>query len=184
MGAAKSSQELDALKEQAKELGITFSPNIGLDALQKKVNYALGSQLTNEETTPKETTEVQKTLLGIKEATKLHRVIVNCLHPDKRNYSVELISVGNTKYGFVTRAIKLGEPWHIEDILYRYLKNKKYYNNYVKEKTINGIKRYQIINELKNEYEVTDLPPLTMEELEKLKIDQSSSGRIKDDLDN
>lgn len=182
MGAAKSSKELDTLKEQAKDLGITFSPNIGLDALKKKIELTLGS--ANSDSIPEaepELTETQKTIKGIKEATKLHRVIVNCLHPDKRDLKVEVIAVGNTKYGFVNRAIYLGTPWHVEDILYKYLKEKKYYKIEVNTKTVNGAKIRERKAVPTNEYDVQDLPPLTKEEIEQLALDQSASGRLKDE---
>lgn len=42
------SQELDALKQEATELGITFSPNIGLDKLQAKIDAYYESQETSE----------------------------------------------------------------------------------------------------------------------------------------
>jgi len=185
MGAAKNSKELESLKEQAKELGISFSPNIGLKALQDKVNLALAKTNNEPKEEPKEVnSDVMKTLSGMRAATRLHRVIVNCLHPDKVNYKVELISVGNTKYGFVTRAIPFGTPWHVEEIIYQYLKNKIFYHTTVKDVRENGIIKKVIIHTKKNMYEVKDLPPLTPEEIEQLALDQSASGRIRDDLDN
>jgi len=185
MGAAKSSKELDTLKEQAKELGITFSPNIGLDALQKKIDIALGSANAEEtsDSEPsgvKEETSVQKTINGIKDATKLHRVIVACVHPDKVDLKVEVISVGNTKYGFVSRAIPFNTPWHVEDIIYKYLKSKTFFKTTVTSKTVNGARVQERKTEELQEYNVQDLPPLTKDELAKLALDQTASGRLLD----
>lgn len=185
MGAAKSSKELDALKEQAKELGISYSPNIGLEALQKKVQLALGNSYAKQaEPQPEEkiNKEVVQTLSGMKNATKLHRVVINCLNPDKLDLKTEILSVGNTKYGFITRAFRFGVPWHVEDFLYKHLKNKKFFNTRDEIKYINGVKRNRRVTELVPEYEVRDLPPLTQEELKKLALDQSASGRLRDDL--
>lgn len=184
MGAAKNSKELELLKEQARELGISFSPNIGLESLKNKINIAMAKANVAEPEAKEENSDVVKTISGMRAATRLHRVIINCLHPDRVNYKVDLVSVGNTKYGFVTRAFPLGSAWHVEDILYKYLKNKTFYHTIVKDIKENGVTKKVILHERKHMYEVRDLPPLTQEEIDKLAVDQSASGRLRDDLDN
>ena len=64
MGAAKNSKELELLKEQARELGISFSPNIGLESLKNKINIAMAKANVAEPEAKEENSDVVKNVIA------------------------------------------------------------------------------------------------------------------------
>lgn len=214
MGAAKKSPKLEMLKNQAKALGITFSPNIGYDKLLEKVKEASHNEnidaLLEEAGNPEPETntvavesksvpvaqpkheldfdhvtkeelasmsEVERTIFKKKKATRLRRVIVNCLNAKKQDLPGEVITVGNSVLGSITKYIPFGIPWHIPEFIYNNLLERKYLYHGV---TTRDLKtgREERFTKMMPEYSIQDLPPLTKEELKQLAQEQAAGNRI------
>lgn len=175
--------EREALEIRAKQLGLSFHPNISDDKLKERVNAKLSEGDTNtgakDESDEKqeETAEAQKAgeaqaskqserLRLKKEATKLHRVRITCMDPNKREWDGEVFCAGNSVVGSVKRMVPFDVEWHVEDILLKQIRQKKCQifqtvTNDRGQKTRRG--------KLINAFSVEILPPLTEKELQQLK---------------
>ena len=120
-------------------------------------------------------------LQGLREqdAMKLIRVIVRSNNPLKRDHTGEIFTVGN-KVINNGRAVKKYIPynneegWHIPNILYKHLLAAEC--QIFKKVNRNG----QEVMEPQNikAFNVEVLPPLTTDEIEKLKVKQKATGSI------
>ena len=175
--------ELSATRERATKLGIKYSPNIGLETLQKKIAKweALQNQKEAEATPPvTETVETfeQKVARVQEKAARLVRVNVSCLNPNKMKWPGEILSAGNSHIGTFKKYIpfNLTAGYHVPTILYEMLLNKKF-QSFVPIKDSQG-KVIQKKSVLLNEFSVTVLPPLTQDELDELKTEQAINRSI------
>lgn len=175
----KSRKEM--LKEKATQLGITFSPNIGEDALAKKIEAKLEGQnaeealesieATKELNSGKELTKAQYGALKRKEALKLIRVIVSPMDPLRAQLEGEIITAGNSVIGTVAKFIPFNAErgYHIPEILYKVLRDAKYMSHYtVKDSKGRDVNRQREAPA----YNIQILPDLTEKELKRLAIDQ------------
>lgn len=100
----------------------------------------------------------------------LRRVQISCMNPMKREWPGEIISVGSAKHGTFKKFVPFtGVPYHIPQIIYDALKERQC-TLYRTERDERGNSRrvgYQT-----KEFNIVDLPPLTKEELEKLRKKQ------------
>lgn len=161
---------LEALKEQATSLGISFHPNISADTLLKRIKeheQAAEAAEEAEEEAPKEKTKKPKTRKEIRdEALKLVRINVTCMNPAKQEWDGEIFTVGNAYVETQTKYVPFNttEGWHVPNIIYQAIKARKcqvFYNE-----RVNGqdIRRYKSIRE----FAIEVLPPLTEKELKEL----------------
>jgi hypothetical protein len=177
--------ELDLLKAQADQLGITYHPNIGVDKLREKVQAKLNGE-TNTSAPEVETVTDTKTKSPAQlraeaadEAVKLIRIRLTCMDPSKADYHGETISVGNDVVGNIKKFVPYREEfyengYHVPNIIYKYLRSCKY----ASIKTIKGPKGDTQISVQANKYSIEVLPPLTPDELEALKAQQAASKSI------
>lgn len=181
--------ELTLLKEQAVTLGIKVG-NSGVETLRKKIAEKLSGETEEEEDEEEEvvtkkakveTKAAREARLRVelrKEKMRLMRVKIYNLDPNKRDLHGELITVGNRFLGTVTKMIPFGEAtengYHIPKVLYDSLKRRQF--NEIKTKTVNG--QIQVSTRWVPEYNLVDLPPLTPEELEELKLNQAAAARV------
>ena len=156
-----AAQELELLKQRADDMGIKYSPNIGLDALRAKVNGEL--------LVPTDTSGLAH---KVKEMRKLHRVIITCLNPNKKDMEGEFFRVGNAKLN-IARFIPYEIETHIEDIMLNALRDRKYTHPKMTKKA-DGTSIPDKV--LRNEFQIQVLPQLTQEELKKLAKDQLARG--------
>jgi len=158
--------ELDALKERADKMGITYHPTIGLDKLREKVNAVI---------TPKEdapTKVVGLTPLQIRkkkqqEARKLVRVRLTCHNPNKSAWDGEIMSISNSVIGIIKKFIpfQADEGWHIEQALLNMIRDRKYQTFYtVKKSGSLAIRKGKLVPE----FAIEVLPALTAQEIEVL----------------
>lgn len=191
METIMSELTLDELKNQAKELGIKFSPNIGYEALQQKIKDAQEAPVEEVEDAPTVNNEVptddpvlEAARLRKKareEALKLVRCKIVNNDPNKNDLQGDYYTVANSVIGKVTKYVpfrgKAAESWHIPMCIYNFLVTKKYVN-------IGGVSNDKA--DLSNmdraqempEFSITILPPLTKEELEQLAKEQAAGNRI------
>ena len=179
---------LDELKNQAKELGIKYSPNIGAEALQKKIAEASAEPVQKVPTVnndiPTNDPVLQQARIrkhGREEALKLVRCRIANNDPNKRDLMGDYYTVANSVIGKVTKYVpfrgKAAESWHIPMCIYNFLKSKKYVN-------IGGISNDR--DDLSNvdraqelpEFNIEILPPLTQEQLDELAKEQAAGNRI------
>jgi hypothetical protein len=180
-----TNEGLDLLKQQAKELGITHSPNIGIEALQQKILDATNIQSSTEIrlvdgwldkvkhliASPEQVKIIKK-----KQAEKLVRVRVTCMNPAKSTMEGDIFTVRNKLTGDIKRYIPFNaEAWHIPQIMLDMLKEKEYTHHYqVKGPDGTPVTKSKQMKE----YNIEILPSLTKEELQELAKEQLATGRI------
>ena len=174
--------QLAMLKTKADTLGVTYSPNIGIDALREKINAKMNGEPEKKEET-KGSPEVarEKTPMEIRQelfndATRLIRVRITNMNPAKADLPGEIFTVSNRFVGEIKRYIPYGEQvdgWHVENMLLDMLKEKQFQQLRTK-KGLNG----QILPETKwvREYAIEELPALTPEELKVLANKQAAAA--------
>lgn len=193
--------ELTMLKQRATLMGIKFSNNIGVESLkariQEQLNGEAKDQESNEEvqdedapvveTSPipeptKKETQAEFRARLRKDAKKLVRIRITCLDPKKANLPGEILTVANEYIGTVRRYVPYGEKtdngWHVEQVLYDFLKGRKFLQ--IKQiKGQNGKPDTQTW-EWVREFAIEVLDPLTPAELAKLRATQAAAGGIED----
>lgn len=163
--------ELTSLKARADLMGISYHPSIGLEKLREKVNAALAVEKPG----AAEEDEAAQRRRMIEEATKLVRVRVNCMNPAKKEWSGEIITVGNSVVGTHKKYIPFNaeDGWHIPHIMYEALLGRECQVFVtVTDSRGNKSRKGRIIKE----FAVEVLPPLTQEELAELARRQAMAG--------
>jgi hypothetical protein len=130
-------ENLLSLKAQADELGITYHPSIGAVKLQEKITdwHAHTDVTVNQN--PSEAalddvpaTSVTTTTLTTlrsrkkKEQTALRRIRLTCMNPMKSAWKGELITVGNSVTGSITKYVPYNEVWHVPQIMLNVIKDR------------------------------------------------------------
>lgn len=139
--------ELTLLKERAKQMGISFSNNISLETLRKRiadkmegkdepeVNPLAGdSEIAAITAAPKKLDAQQNALalrkLMHREQMKLVRVRITNMDPKKKDLPGEIWTVANEYLGNVRKMIPYGEQtddgFHIPYCLFRLLQSKRF----------------------------------------------------------
>lgn len=177
---------LAVLKSKADVMGITYSPNIGVDALAEKINAKLNGTEVNEEPTQNQAqaiagSEAPKTKMQLRqeaylESTQLIRCRITNMNPAKADLPGEIFTVSNGVVGEIKRYIPYGEQvdgWHVEKMMLDMLKEKQFHQLRTK-KAANG----QILPEGKwvREFAIEILPPLKPEELKVLANKQAAAA--------
>lgn len=174
-----ANETLEELKLKAKELGLTFSPNIGEEALRKKIEAV--------QVTPAEEPEVNTTLVNKtrhindikKESLRLIRCRIANNDPAKNDLQGDFYTVANSIIGKVTKYVpfrgEAAESYHIPYCIYQFLKTKKFVQIIpAKGNNLNDTSRARILPEFTLEV----LEPLTQEELKELAKEQAAGNRI------
>lgn len=190
--------ELDVLKQRATLMNISFSNNIGVEALRKKIEAAQAEDeqepeaeedgeeeevaTSNPLTTSPVTTK--KMTLGQKirqEQLRLVRVRIQNLDPKKKDLPGEIITVANEYMGTVRKFVPYGEAtdngYHIPYCIYEFLKNRKFVNITIKRGK-NG--HTQVSHADVREFSIEVLPALSKTELDQLATAQIAAGSLND----
>ena len=172
----KPLDELAILKERADTMGITYSPNIGIEKLKEKINTVLNINEDNTDTV--EDKEEAKRYKQMKDAMKLVRVIITPTQSNKTELHGEIFTVSNSLVGTIKKYVPFGVEvgYHIPQIIYDAIKDKK--ANHFYTQRINGvdIRKYRSMPA----YNVVVLDPLTGEDLKQLADDQRARNAIGD----
>ena len=172
--------ELDLLKERATMMGITFHPSIGIEKLKEKIE----ATLSKIETIPVDTAanepmpEYQKHKYIRDEATKLIRVVVNCMNPAKQLWEGEIFTVSNRAIGTVKKFVPFNADagYHIPNVIYQAMLERQCPVYYTVTDPRTGFKTRK--SRLIKEFSITVLDPLTTEELEELARQQAIGNNI------
>ena len=171
--------ELDNLKARAKELGISYSPNIGEEALRKKIEAVEIKPIEAEPITEKQKQQAKLRVDVRKEALRLVRCRISNNDPAKRDLQGDYYTVANQLIGKVTKYVpfrgKAAESYHIPYCIYRMLIAKKYISiTAAQGNNLNSTSRAQ---ELPG-FNIEILDPLTPEQLQQLAKEQAAGNRI------
>ena len=182
---------LQALKQKATLMGITFSNNIGEDALAKKIEEKLAGNAPVAQTS--ELNPLDGDVAGSKPKAKmtlrqrqiaeqmaLIRVRITCMNPQKKDLQGEIYTVANEFIGNVRKFIPYGEAseggYHIPKCLLTMLQEKKFLQITTVRDKRTGTTR-PVTKEVR-EFAIEILPPLTQEELRELATAQIAAGSI------
>jgi hypothetical protein len=137
------------------------------EQLRAEYEEKLRLQQKNLQGGPQQLTDGRRKLEARKKALRLKRVIVTCRDPMKQSWEGEIISAGNDVIGDVKKYIPfdVDEGWHVPEIILNVLKTKKC-TVFVNKKGRDGT-NVKVPKQI-NAYSVTELPPLTEEELKEL----------------
>lgn len=173
-------QELEALKAEARALGVAFSNNIGLEALRSRVEQAKADD--KEEGKPEPIKPVKKdpkdmTLTEYKnhirmEQTKLVLVRITCHNPAKSGLHGEYITVANSVIGTVRKFIpfkNFEDGIFIPQCIYDNLKSRVYTESGTQGKGPN----MRVVTRDIPEYTLTLLPMPTEADLERMREEQT-----------
>lgn len=163
--------EKEVLMARADKLGISYSNNIGLETLRKRIEAKLDEADKAEEEVKHTPSPLQKKR---KEALQLVRVNITSMENTKNNLSGEIFTVSNNVIGTVKRYIPFGQDWHIERIFLDTLREKQF-QRFTSVNTTNGsVRRAMLVPA----YAIQELPPLTEKELDELRKSQMARNSI------
>ena len=192
---AQAVDELTFLKERAKVMGISFSNNISLETLRKRiadkmegkdgpeVNPLAGdSEIAAITAAPKKLDAKQNALalrkLMHREQMKLVRVRITNMDPKKKDLPGEIWTVANEYLGNVRKMIPYGEQtddgFHIPYCLFRLLQSKRFLHIRTVKDRVTGVERQE--KQWVKEFSLDVLPDLTKEELARLAAAQAAAG--------
>ena len=180
--------ELESLKKRADQMGLKYHHKAGLEKLKALVNNALAPEMPEPAPSIPEVKEAVKTPLTKAEkalqkavakpvltvdnmspkqlASRLVRIRVNCMNPNKTEWEGEIFTVGNRFYGFKKYVpFNNDEGWHVPYMIYEHLKERKcqiFYNS--KDDRGNKTREGKLIHE----FAVELMDPLTSDEMQEL----------------
>jgi hypothetical protein len=179
--------ELERLKKQAQDLGLTFHHRAGVKKLRSLIDEHIAKgeipvmATTAEQNPPKRGTVVPMTEVEFRRkqqqeakqnVASLVRVRIMCMNPQKKNWQGEFISVGSARLGTFKRFVPFnGVEWHIPKIMYDMMKERKC-TVFIDGKDGRG--HPTKIPKMIDEFSIEVLEPLSPEELENLARTQAA----------
>lgn len=184
-----SADERKGLYQLCKDLGISVSPNAGIEVLTQKIseyyaqitseNSVLKTKL-NKNTKPKISSENIFYDKNIDQGKRLVRCIVTCNNPDKRDATGEIHTAGNAK-NLESRYVAYRIAWHVPQIILNSLKEKKY--TLAKQEIDPKTNKVIVKTDSFPEYSIEVLDPLTEEEFNAIKqrqLAQQAENRVEE----
>lgn len=182
----KPLDELQILFKQADAMGITYSKNISIETLRKRIADKQDGVV--EEVQEPVVAATKETVISaskqrqakIKEATKLIRIRVTNMNPAKSELPGEIFTTGNSVIGTVRKYVPFGGTasevgYHVPQIILNMLQRRTFTTT-VEKRNDKGLVYYE--KQVRKEFAIEVLDPLTQEELDKLAQDQRASGRV------
>lgn len=174
-------QELALLKKRATLMGITFSPNIGLETLKNRIKEKMTSEEQPEEVEQEETVSAKRKRI-YKEQMRLVRIRLQCLDPKKKDWPGEIFTVANKYLGTVKKFVPYNQPdvaYHVPYCIYNVLKNHEFVNFRARKLNSGALQGQQIVETtMAKSFAIEVLPPLTKEELADLAKKQAAANSI------
>ena len=184
----KPRPRIEMLKERAKLLGLKHSPNIGEEALAKKIQDHLeGTQgladteevaqaaVQEEQGAPALTVEDLRASAR-KNAQKLIRVNIVPNDPQRAQLQGELIYTGNNQIGTIGKYVPYGtvQGYHIPQMIYDILKARTYTHFMMRKDQYKNEVAYPI---QRPAYNIEILPNLTEKEIKRIADRQAMARR-------
>lgn len=167
---------LNQLKEQATSLGITYSPNIGIETLKKKIEDKLGKSEVSESKPSTSTATSAPSVSDLKaDALALVRIKLTNLDPNDRDLKSETFTMVNRVVGKISRTIPFNRVWHVEKCLLDSIMDTKFI--IANQSDDESVPEKAFVSK----YHVEILSPLTEKELRELAKEQAAGNRIDQD---
>lgn len=173
--------QLQILQDRADTLGVSYTSETSVEDLKKAVAAKLAGEEPKKEVAS--STEVEDEFQrknrerqeAFLEATKLIRVRITNMNPDKADLTCEIFTFSNGIIGSTSRTVPYGEQsdgWHVEQCILNMLMDKKFQQ----VRTIKG-PNGQLIPQSKwvKEFAIEILEPLTPQELKVLANKQAAA---------
>lgn len=187
LDTASVEMTLEELKTEAKNLGISHHPSIGIVALKEKIAAKKDSLIAPVESITEATVKpsiasspqvepipsIEQTVRD--EALLLVRIQIACLNTAKASWKGEIFSIGNSVLGQINKYVPYNVTTHVPYIMYNHIKNKQF--QLFSESVDNKGRKIQKVT-LSNEFVVNMLPDLTPEELATLAINQARYASV------
>jgi hypothetical protein len=184
----ESVDELATLKHRADMLRITYHPSIGVEKLREKVNAVVNSKpadldlIEGDMETPPVPgavveTEGQYRNRMQKDASRLIRVRLTCMNPNKTDWNGEIFTIANTVAGVFRKFVPFNADggWHVPHIIYEHIQQREcQIFTTEKDGKGNSVRRGKLIKE----FSVEVMPQLTQDELNELARRQAMSKSI------
>jgi len=164
--------ELASLKQIADNMGIKYSPNIGVEKLKGKIEGAKEAVSTPTKITSLAKSSYRQVKL---DATKLMRIRVVNMDPTQKSWKGVWAMGANKATGTLKKFVPFNVEYHLESFLYKILRDKKWRETYeVSDGKGGKIKKNRFVPSMNIEV----LPDLTPKELQQLADDQRKRGAI------
>ena len=187
--------EKEILKNRATTLGIKFHPNIGVDKLREKVNAAMNDEVVVEEeaevvvvSTAKQATVENPGEVPVetkaqmhnrlrKQASKLVRIRISCMNPNKKDWEGEVFTVSNSVIGTFKKYVPFDndEGWHVPQVILNMIKEREC-QIFQTKKNERGVKMR--VSKIIREFAVEILDPLTSDDLKDLATKQAMANNL------
>lgn len=158
--------ELEQLKEQAKQAGIGFKSNVTVNQLKKLLAEQYNQDSIDEQNQARFDLE--------KENMRLVHVIITPMDSTKHALHGEFFSAGNAVLGTVTRFVPFNKSWLIENMLLKTIREKEF--QLLVPRTIDGKETQESI--IKPAYAIQELALPTPEEVAELARQQQARQSV------
>lgn len=175
-----TSEDLEMLKAQADQLGVTYHPNISYEKLRERVKEVMDNQETGKVRVSGNETPAERRTRKHKEAMALVRCLILCNDPAKRDWPGEWLGVSNGAGVQIRKLVPYNQPdkpFHLPRIMVNMLREKQVQVFVSKPGKYGTPVR---VSRSIAAYTITELPPLTAEELADLARSQMARGALDD----
>lgn len=187
--------QLALLKQRATVMGISYSNNISLDTLKKRIQEKMDgvevvkselekpAQVVNPLTWQKPKARTPSLRQHMHDTQmKLVRLRITNLDPKKKDLHGEIVTVANEYLGTVKKFVPYGEVtddgFHVPYCIYRELDSRKFLNIRTVRNRKEGTTKVE--SNWAKEFSLDVLPQLTQEELNRLAAAQAAAGSTSD----
>ena len=162
--------EIQEIKSRLDQMGIKYHHNAKVDTLRALLNKAIKGDEVVEESGELSVAQVRAKLMA--DANRLIRCRITCMNPNKRDWTGEIFTAGNSFTGsikkFVPYNCEHAESYHIPKILLDVMRERKYLQTRQIKSKSGAIQESYFVPE----FQIVELDPLTEEELAQLASDQ------------
>lgn len=187
--------QLALLKQRATVMGISYSNNISLETLKKRIQEKMDGievvkpelekpvQVVNPLTSQKPKARTPSLRQHMHDTQmKLVRLRITNLDPKKKDLHGEIVTVANEYLGTVKKFVPYGEVtdggFHVPYCIYRELDSRKFLNIRTVRNRKEGTTKVE--SNWAKEFALDILPQLTREELNRLAAAQAAAGSTSD----
>ncbi|OOR84915.1 hypothetical protein [Moraxella canis] len=155
----KPKTELQQLKDQADDLGLTYPAKVTAKALKQMIANELLKDTDQ---------DISEEIQAVEdENLKLVHVVVTSMNSQKANIGFETFQVGNSVIGTIKRVVPLGKPWLVENIILKAIKDKQF-QQFIERDDPNNRHNKLVESRLVPAFAVQELPLPTEEEIAEL----------------
>lgn len=192
--------ELTSLQERADQMGLAYKKSFGLDKMRALVNQAveatpaelpdLKSITAAEVAAAQDTAAIKAKMIAEetpnqrrwrlrREATKLVRVRVMNMNPNRKEWEGDTYTVSNRNIGTIKRYVPFDVEWHVEQALLNVMLERKcqVFSTRKDQRTGRERKEPRLISELS----IAILEPLTPKQLKELAQRQAMAAGTQED---